>query len=413
MKSAFCRTLAVVALVAIPVMAHANDASIGSEVANQAMSGATLMNTTAVFNAFPHMVVDHGTGVELDTSFGNAPGDTLLTRGGSGKIWWEASDGTWINMNVGRKDYGLQGTNFMWGGNNIMAYMPTEMLFNEFYNNFGLPTGGSPFADATWVNLGMARPTSGGGAWAANVQFALGKQSNEVGTTTDTENNQTGFGGLFSWGNGDGLDVSAEAAYQKAELKDNVNSASVDLSTLDFGVNGRLTTDMYIYQGNFVFVDGSLSSSGGGNDPSTTTFGVLASAGRYLKNDVDGQATAEFGLAWMNSSADPGDSAQEVTANSFAIPSVRISAWHQISNRFGLMGGVEWAYAMITGEDKGSETKTTDNFSDYDWSVGMYFQPTDNVRVDAQLRDDNLDHLLSLGNTNPLIAYLGATVGLN
>ena len=66
MKSAFWRSIAVVALVAVPMMANANDATIGSEAAHSAMQGATLMNTTAIFNAFPHLVVMNGNGAELD-----------------------------------------------------------------------------------------------------------------------------------------------------------------------------------------------------------------------------------------------------------------------------------------------------------------------------------------------------------
>ena len=93
MKSAFWRSLAVVAILASPMMAFANDATIGSEVANNAMYGGTLMNTTAIFNAFPHMVVNNGTCVELNTM-----GD------GMGKVWWEAYDELWLTMDAGRMD---------------------------------------------------------------------------------------------------------------------------------------------------------------------------------------------------------------------------------------------------------------------------------------------------------------------
>ena len=76
---------------------------------------------------------------------------------------------------------------------------------------------------------------------------------------------------------------------------------------MGFGVNARFDTDMYIYQGNFVWGTGELS--GDNFDPSTdfTAFGFMAEAGRYLKNDVDGQATAEFGLAWTKSKEEAGD----------------------------------------------------------------------------------------------------------
>ena len=144
MKSAFWRSIAVVALVAVPMMANANDATIGSEVANSAMYGGTLMNTTAIFNAFPHLVVENGTGVELNTM-----GD------GMGKVWWEAYDNLWLTMDVGRMDYGLEGASFMWG------------------NGYDLLTpfmGSDVFAGFNMVNMGIAKPLSGGGAWAVGVK---------------------------------------------------------------------------------------------------------------------------------------------------------------------------------------------------------------------------------------------------
>ena len=155
MKSAFWRSIAVVALVAIPVMANANDATIGSEVANHAMNGATLMNTTALFNAFPHMVVYNGDGVELDADDGS----------GSGRVWYETWDSWWTTMTVGRGDLGLQGTNFMWGGNNFNTVFSPDFFFNSFGE-------GSPFSDAMFLSFGVARPTASGGAWAANIQLA-------------------------------------------------------------------------------------------------------------------------------------------------------------------------------------------------------------------------------------------------
>jgi hypothetical protein len=428
MKSAFWRSIVVVALVAVPMMANANDATIGSETAYQAMNGGTLMNTTAIFNAFPHLAVNNGNGAELNVNPSSYdPFADEFSTTGFGRLWWEAYDGTWLNFTVGRSDLGIQGTNYMWGGNSLMPFVAIDPVFAAWYvevtdiagvggSAFDRTGRMSPFSDSQWVNLGVARPTAGGGAWAANIMFANGQQKFEDDTTTgDLEDKQTGFGGQFSWGNGEGLHLSAEGAYQKAELV--AGDDSIDLGVTNFGVNGRYDTENYIYQGNFVFLSNSISTSAGGDEPSGSTFGFLASAGRFIRNEVDGQATAEFGLAFLNSSADLGSSDNELTSTNFAIPSMRTSVWQKISNRFGLMGGVEWAYVLGSTEDKdfgdAGTQKYTVNGSDFDWSVGMFFQPNDAVRIDAQLREDNLDHILSLGNSEELITYIGATVGLN
>jgi hypothetical protein len=384
------------------MMANANDATIGSEVAHNAMSGATLMNTTAIFNVFPHLVVLNGNGVELDTDDGS----------GAGRVWYQAFDGWWTSMNVGRGDLGLQGTNYMWGGNNFMTMLSPDNYFNSYGE-------GSPFSDAMFLNFGVARPTASGGAWAANIQLApFGAENFTTGdpATVDQEFTKTGFGAQVSWGNGNGLHLSGEFAYQKDELKDNlVATNGGDLTAMDFGVSARYDSDVYIYQGNFVWLDGTAASNAtGAADETDTAMGFLASVGRFLKNEVDGQATVECGLSWYNETYDDGsDPAEEEKTSDFAIPTVRVAAWQQISDRFGLMGGVSWGYVFASLEDDGGPT--TDDFSGsgYDWSAGLYFQPNDVVRLDARLQEDNLNSVLSLGNTNELVAYIGATVGLN
>jgi hypothetical protein len=416
MKSAFWRSIAVVALVAVPMMANANDATIGSEVAHNAMNGASLMNTTAIFNAFPHLVVLNGDGVELDAADGS----------GSGRVWYEASEGWWAHMTVGRGDLGLQGTNYMWGGNNFAPVISPSDYFTTALG-FGagaFPAGdftreGAPFDDAMFLNFGVARPTSGGGAWALNLQLApFGTQKLETGdpVTSDLEYNRSGYGAQLSWGNGNGLHLSGEFAMQKDELTDNLDDQAYgDVSLVDFGVNARWDRNAYIYQGNFVYAGSTTSGNAtGSQDATDNLMGVMLSAGRYLKNDVDGQATLEAGLQWASTTDDDGSQpAEEEKFSGFAIPTLRTAVWQMISDRWGLMGGVSWGFAFTTDEDDGVPDKATDNFSSFDWSAGLFFQPSDTVRLDARLEEDNLNSLLNLGNQNDLLVYIGATVGLN
>ena len=392
MKSAFWRSIAVVALVAVPMMANANDATIGSEVANNATYGGTLMNTTAIFNAFPHLVVENGTGVELNTM-----GD------GMGKVWWEAWDNWWVNMDVGRSDYGMSGSAFMWG------------------NGWGLasPFGGSDnFSDYMMVNLGVARALSNGGGWSAKVMLAPvgGTEATAGDPAVTNENNITAYGFSGSWGNGDGFLIGAEFATAKNEAKTGgATPTTNETSNTGFGVNARFDTDSWIYQGNFSYVSDSAKGDAFPVEPKGSGLGFLLNAGRYLKNDVDGQATAEFGFAYVSSS-DELDPAKD-DDSAFLFPAVRVSAWEKITDRFGLMGGLGFTHAM-TGEkfengDPANATEDKDNFSGFDWSAGLFFQPSDNVRIDFRFEESNLDKVLSLGNDDALVMYIGTTVGLN
>lgn len=391
MKSAFWRSIAVVALVAVPMMANANDATIGSEVANNAMYGGTLMNTTAIFNAFPHLVTANGTGVELNTM-----GD------GMGKVWWEAYDELWLTMDVGRMDYGMSGSAFMWGNG--------WSLVNPF--------DATVFENAMMINLGIAKPTSNGGGWAVGLKAAPngGFESTPAGGGTG-EYNFTGYGVNGSWGNGDNFMVGAEWAMTTMEDVDYNTVGTQEFSNMGFGVNARFDTETYIYQGNFTFINGSITDSEGTPDDDVSGFGFEANAGRYLKNEVDGQATAEFGLGWVSGSNEYGDPVATDDVSAFLLPAVRVSAWENITDRFGLMGGVGFTYAMAgntfnDGSGAGDDEDKT-NFSTFDWSAGLFFQPSDNVRIDFRFEENNLDKVLSLGNDDALVMYIGTTVGLN
>ena len=389
MKSAFWRSIAVVALVAVPMMANANDATIGSEVANDALYGGTLMNTTAIFNAFPHLVTSNGTGVELNTM-----GD------GMGKVWWEAYDELWLTMDVGRSDYGLEGAAFMWGAG--------YSLLEPF-------EGSDTFTRSNFLNLGIAKPTSGGGAWALGVKLApFGGTEETVGDVTD-EINDTGYGFNGSWGNGNGLHIGAEFAMTTLEFVDAGDPADVlEFSDMGFGVNARFDTSSYIYQGSFVYTTNSISETSL-EDIDTNVFGIEVNAGRYLKNEVDGQTSAEFGLAWAAVSEEQADITDD--GSLFLFPAVRVPSWEMITDRFGLMGGVGFSHAFASDKLEGGDgtIPEEDKFAgaQFDWSAGLFFQPSDNVRIDARFQEGNLNNVLSLGNQEELVLFLGTTVGLN
>jgi hypothetical protein len=284
----------------------------------------------------------------------------------------------------------------------------------------GFP-GLSAFGDTTpenalnnpWINLGVAKPTSNGGAWAANLFF--GGESNE-NAVAEVKNSSTAFGGLFSWGNGNGLHVSAEATMQ-SETFEGTDPAD-DGSFLNFSVNARKDSNLYIYQGSFFFGTGSGPGENTDTDVELdqSAMGILVSAGRYLKNEVDGQTSIEFVGSYFTAKTDL--DGNEDTNSFINLPGVRVAAWEKISDRFGLMGAITGAY-MINGSesndgaDPDPDTDTTNSGFDYDWTAGMFVQFTDNVRVDFEFNKPALGKVLSLGNDDTMVAYIGATVGLN
>jgi hypothetical protein len=141
---------------------------------------------------------------------------------------------------------------------------------------------------------------------------------------------------------------------------------------------------------------------GAANDMDTDFLGFLANAGRFLKNEVDGQTSAEFVFAYTTTDMN------DVTSSSIVLPGVRVAAWEKISDTFGVMGGFQSIYAISSTDDVSSSQGL-----DYAWTAGLFAQFTENVRVDFELAPGGLDNVLSLGNEEELIAYLGATVGLN
>ena len=74
--------------------------------------------------------------------------------------------------------------------------------------------------------------------------------------------------------------------------------------------------------------------------------GIEVNGGRYLKNEVDGQASAEFGIGWASDS-ERGRAIRRMTRSAFLLPAVRVSAWEMIGDYFGLMGGIGFTHAMF------------------------------------------------------------------
>ena len=397
-------------------------ATIGSEVAHSSMGGTTLNNTTAIFNAFPHLVIYNGNGVELDSEC--LAGSPSNYPDPFGRAWWQCKEDLWMILDVGRHDYGTRSSNFMWGNSRDMDGFSLM--------NYGNLPQGYEGTTHPWINIGVAKP-HGAGAISANVFFGADSYR-YLDTTDDNEytDSSSGMGALFSWGNGSDLNVSAEVM-KKSEKHEYLDPAAGGTDVVEDkdgffsgALNVRKDTATRIFQGSVVFGSGSYEQYG---DPApdpvdTSVFGVYASAGKFLKNACDGQTSVEL-FASMGSQKESGtwndgtnDHPWEEKDSMLAFPGVRVAAWEQISQHFGIMGAVYGAF-MIDGYeetddvDPEPDSDQTWKYHSYDWTAGMFWQPKSNVRVDIQFNKPEMGKIISLGNDDPLAMFIGATVGLN
>ena len=388
--------------------------TIGSEVAHSSMGGGTLVNTTAIFNAFPHMVIENGNGAELDSEQLCFPGTHNFSDPGAfGRAWWECKEDMWLILDVGRQDYGVRSANFMWGHSRAMGGGFSGMDFGNV--SFPGYTDYEALAHP-WINLGIAKPR-GEGAWSANLFFGADNAKDAAGDN-DLSEGSSGIGALFSWGNGQGLNASAEilAKSESYEFMSGTDVAEDKASFFSGAFNVRKDTETRIYQGSLVFGSGSLDLDAFDDDHEDTVFGIYASTGRFLKNTSTGQATVELYASMSNWKYTYGD--DEDKYSEIVFPGVRVSAWEQISTHFGVMGAVYGGYFMSghessNGADPDPDTDDSANSHWYDWTAGIFYQPKANVRVDMQLNPENMSKLLSVGNDDPLVVYVGATIGLN
>jgi len=384
-------------------------ATIGSEVAHSSMGGTTLNNTTAIFNAFPHMVIYNGNGAEIDSE--RLSGGGYYPAEPFGRAWWECKEDLWFIADVGREDYGTRSSNFMWGNSRAMGGFT---LMD--YGNLSFPAFDYEGTTHPWINLGVAKP-NGAGAWSANVFFGADSRTFTAGDN-DLTHSSNGMGALFSWGNGSDLNVSAEVM-KKSEKLEYYSGTDVVEDTDGFfsgALNVRKDTTDKIYQASIVFGSGSYEQNGVTDTYDTSVFGVYASAGKFLKNACDGQTSIELFASMGSEKHEQGD--WDDKDSMIAVPGVRVAAWEQISRHFGIMGAVYGAYQLDKyeendGTDPDPDYDDGDKYHWYDWTAGIFYQPKENVRIDVQLNQDNLCNVLSLGNEDPLAVYIGATIGLN
>ncbi len=390
--------------VALLIVAFAGQAFAGlpGEVSHSAMGGSTLMETTAQFNSWTHWITNYESFVEL--SVGDDEYSTAGENFGRGQatLHWKYSDTSHLLFRVRQFDLGGQNTNFVWGGTLERAFMsPASLVDLMGVSNYNAYTEGQ------MLNLAWAKPLSGGGAFSIGLIYAdAGEKATDP---ADEFNDKSGaFGGQVTWGNGGGLDLAGSFNSQSATFGD--TDAEDKGSLTQFDVTARLATDSgWIYQFGGLMGSGSVEDFG---DPTTdvSTMGLLGNAGRHLVQSEQTDVTAEFYLNYYSLGYE--DDTDENTQSTFTIPGTRVAVKTTLSKYFELMAGANAFWSNM--EDKltatGGELTESERGMMFSYHGGLAYTPGDNVRIEGQLHMDELNQILTFGNTTAMLLRVGGTV---
>ncbi|MFO7653678.1 MAG: hypothetical protein R6X25_07615 [Candidatus Krumholzibacteriia bacterium] len=393
------RVRILVALVVVVAFGGAGQAiaQLHGEVAHSAMSGSTLMPTTAQFGAWTHWIVHNPEFVELNVSGFDRPFEKTVDQSqAQGALHWQYDDNNHLLFRVRQFDLGAQASNFLWGG---------TLGRPMFSPAFGLSSVSdyNAYLDGQMINLALARPTGGGGAWSIGLLFADAGFKNNA-ADPEFEDKSTAFGGQVTWGNGDGLDLAASVSRESSTFGG--GDAELESDFLNFDINARIARgNGWVYQLGFILGTGSVV------DDDESMMGVIANVGRHLLQTDAGGVTAEFYVSYLGFKDEPVDE-EEFTDSFLTVPGMRVAAWSQISRRFQVMGGANAAWSRLSEErdpveEVGEIDRSWRGF-DVNLTGGLAYTPTATFRIEGELDLGEVNNLLSLGNTTPLLARVGA-----
>jgi hypothetical protein len=374
-------------------------AGLPGETSHSAMSGSTLMETTAQFNSWTHWIVNQENFVELSVGDSYDP-DKLGSGRGQGTLHWKYSEKTHLLFRVRQFDLGGQNSNFVWGGTLEMPALSPSLLFDRV-------SGYSAYAQGQMINLAMARSLSGGGAFSLGVLYSAAG-SKEEAPDDEFNNKSSAFGVQATWGNGDGFDLAASVHNESATWGD--TEAEDESSMMNFDLTARMARDNgWIYQAGFLMGSGSWQEFEE-DEWDIGLMGVTANAGRFLVNNDMTDVTAEFFVHYLSYTEEVTDFEDESTST--VIPGTRVACRTQLGKRFELMAGANafWSQMKMTETVVDDEASESEHGMDFFYSGGLAYTPSENVRIEGQLHMDELNNLLSLGNQNQLLIRVGGTV---
>jgi hypothetical protein len=398
MKSVAVRVFLALLIVGIGGQAVAG---LPGETSHSAMSGSTLMETTAQFNSWTHWIVNHDSFVELSVGDeGYYEMDKLNSGRGQGTLHWKYDDNNHLLFRVRQFDLGGQNSNFLWGGTLERPFLSPGMMFDRV-------SGHDPYREGQMINLALARSLSGGGAFSLGVLYA--DAGHKAEDEDDEFNNKSGaFGVQATWGNGDGFDLAASVFNESSTWGD--VEAEDESSMMNFDITARIARDNgWIYQAGFVMGSGSWQEFED-EEWDIGLMGVTANAGRFLVNNDRTDVTAEFFVHYLTYTEEVGDF-EDKTANT-VVPGTRVACRTQLGKRWELMAGANafWSQGKNTETFDGDEESESMRGMDFFYSGGLAFSPSDNVRIEGQLHMDELNNILTLGNREQLLIRVGGTV---
>jgi hypothetical protein len=417
MKSAFWRSLALALVVAVvlPTVAFA-----GGEVARSSMAGTNFMNTSADTWVLFHRSLE-----------GDGYGE-FVSQGYNGNVSKGGGDNEgFARLTLPFGDYRLGfEINDRAAGSGVLGYAWNAGPYNhaESYNDFGLygltigdfvdefGNGYNGFWDGQMASIKGAFAMGTGSA-----SIGAGIFNDNIEDNTDSEKfGSTGFNLNASWGNGAPATagtIELVGEFTTHSSKDEVAAGNQELSGNHFAVDGRYSVDDDNH------IEGAIAklTSDYTDDiaaPSTSeTIGLTAFKVNYVRDlveEADHGALVEVSFDYLKftfepDANDPAGSA-EISESFTAFPSCRFSAWHEMPKNLSLYGGVEGSY-LFKGTFEDPNDSEDDQFagsSSFSWTAGLGWDPNDHIGIEFFLMTSNLDQILSLGNTAPLIGGIGA-----
>jgi hypothetical protein len=393
MKSAFWRATALLMALTFVLPAVALAGGQAGEVSNSAMMGSTLMNTSAQLNTWTHWATGYGNYTEINTQSLNSG-----SAGPQATLIWDYDDANTLLFRVRDMDLGSQSTGFMFGS------MAPQLSSYTGISSYNALTNGQ------LINVALARELTNG-AFSIGGFFAdNGEKDN--GSDPNEELGSSAFGAQFTWGNGNGFDVAVSVAKGSTTDNDGTNDLSDD--ALMFDAFGRYTRNEWIYQFGGFIGSGSDEFVGGSGIESDdfSNLGLLVNVGQMLKDDADGQVSAEFYGMYLTGKDEPQGGGEDKDTG-ILFPGLRSACSLKVSDHFGILLGADGYYGITGNENTivGSENDMDFTGFNFDWSGGIFWENEDGFRVTGEFVQSNLDKAFSLGNDEPLVSRLEATFG--
>jgi len=390
---------------------------------------------------------------------------------GQGSLHWVYDDSNHLFFRVRQNDLGGQNINFLWGSTLENIFLSPAGLVSaggvSYYNAYleGQMVNlawARPLSGGGAFSVGLFFANAGSKSESEESYSAPGNSGLE---SEEYENKSSAFGGQVTWGNGNGLDLSLSITSESGVRDDIWNESYTEEGDtfirnikqeresdfLNFALAARYEMDSgWIGQLGGIMGSGTRKASyydfmtdrepdevisSTDPDEDISVMGLMVNIGRKLLDTDNAGVTAEFfvnylKLKWESQEIFDYEEDEQVVydqewnRSEIVVPGTRVACWTQISKRFQVMAGAnaywnkstpKWeetlaSYPSEWGSVSAMETsESSERGLIFSYSGGLAFVPNDRVRIEGQLNMNQLNNLLSLGNTTPLLLRVGGT----